>query len=66
MNSFFFVFVFLSYLMFETFQVIYYVYFYILFVAVFGDIISKTQGKEVYIDVSMFLPCLKIHVVFLF
>jgi hypothetical protein len=32
-----------------------------LFVAVFGDVISKTQGKEVYIDVSMFLPCLKVH-----
>jgi len=52
--------------MFETFQVIYYIYFYILFVAVFGDIISKTQGKEVNIDVSMFLPCLKVYVVFLF
>jgi hypothetical protein len=52
--------------MFETFQVIYYIYFYILFVAMFGYIISKTQGKEVYIDVSMFLPCFKGHVVFLF
>jgi len=36
--------------------VIYYIYFYILFVAVFGDIISQTPGKEVYID-NMFLPC---------
>jgi hypothetical protein len=52
--------------MFETFQVIYYICFYILFVAVFGDIISKTQSKEVCIDVSMFLPCFKVHVVFLF
>jgi hypothetical protein len=43
--------------MFETSQVIYYIYFYILFVAVFRDIISQTPGKEVYIDVSMFLPC---------
>lgn len=52
--------------MFETFQMIYYIYFYILFVAVFGDIISKTQGKDVYIDVSVFLPWFKVHVVFLF
>jgi hypothetical protein len=40
--------------MFEAFHVIYYIHFYVLFVAVFGDIISRAQGKEFYRDVSLF------------